>query len=743
MANEEIPFHYVPPVDPNIGRRVDRYFILRKLLGRGGMGAAYLAEHEARAHVKCVVKIVLAEIAQHPMAISRYNTEIHAVSLFSHDNIVRLQNFGVLDDGQLFSRFEYIAGTSLDRYVAAHGGRLDLRKAAYLIFQLCDALQYAHEQNVVHRDLKPDNLMIEVKPPGSHLSERVKLLDFGIAKVAGAAERTGSGISMGTPRYMAPEQATNAARATGRADVFSLGVIFYQIVTGDLPWGTPESDVAIYHKQQTEAPRWPPEDLMPAEVAAVVMRALSLKPEDRPSMHEFAIELASAIPAEGGKPSGTKILEEVKRDWVVSSPPHIPTLPRPVAADPTVPSPPPLASRAAPEASAPSRSVAASSAPNEVPASVSSESDLVVTANVRPGGRAAAVAATHGAEASSYTATEASAAVFPESPLASTADPRGAWRRPPVPVLAALPTGLVSQNYAAQPSIEPRAPSSVVASEIDLAVGTPGPQPFAHAELPAVMISRTQLSELTPQADAPAAEMVSQPSHREPLPLVVLPHAARRGRRIAAVFGILALSLMAAVGFALTRRGTHAPADEPTSGSVLPSAPTAANAEATEPVQAALGAASHVEGSGASVVDGEIRAVPTRASVVPAQGTPSPVVESAETSAGKTPNGTTKMVSGESSRRVVSPPSPNRKPLRVRQAAARASGEKTGNLHLLATPWALCWVDGEALDQTPCLFDGVPAGRYRVRLKNPDAGKDETMTVMVNPGETTTIEKEW
>jgi serine/threonine-protein kinase len=204
------------------------------------MGAAYLAEHEALPHIKCVIKLVLAELARHPMAISRVQTETEAVSLLRHDGIVKLQNFGVLDDGQLFSRFEFIDGVPLDRYVTEQGGILPVRKAAYVIFQLCDALQYAHDSGVIHRDLKPDNVMVEMNPKGSHLTVRVKILDFGIAKViATTKEHTASGVAMGTPRYMAPEQVTNAASATGRADVFSMAVIFYLIVTGKLPWGAP------------------------------------------------------------------------------------------------------------------------------------------------------------------------------------------------------------------------------------------------------------------------------------------------------------------------------------------------------------------------------------------------------------------------------------------------------------------------------------------------------------------------
>jgi len=111
MADDELPFRYIPPPDPNLGRRVDTYFILRVLLGRGGMGAAYLAEHEGLSHVKCVIKLVLVEMLHHPMVISRYHNEAKALAVLRHDNIVKLQEFGVLDYGQLCLRLEYVEGS--------------------------------------------------------------------------------------------------------------------------------------------------------------------------------------------------------------------------------------------------------------------------------------------------------------------------------------------------------------------------------------------------------------------------------------------------------------------------------------------------------------------------------------------------------------------------------------------------------------------------------------------------------
>src|ERR1700760_2743136 len=116
---EEFPFPFVQPVDPNIGRRVDHTFVIRSLLARGGMGGAYIAEHELMAHVRCVIKVVLADLAHQPAIMARWSTETTAVSRLKHDNIVRLHNFGWLDDGQPFMRFEFIEGQPLHKYIAA------------------------------------------------------------------------------------------------------------------------------------------------------------------------------------------------------------------------------------------------------------------------------------------------------------------------------------------------------------------------------------------------------------------------------------------------------------------------------------------------------------------------------------------------------------------------------------------------------------------------------------------------
>ena len=773
---EEFPFRYVAPVDPNIGRRFGRY-IVRTLLGRGGMGAAYLAEHEAQAHVKCVIKFVLAELVRNPMVISRYKTETEAVSRLKHDNIVKLQDFGVLDDGQLFMCFEYIEGKSLDRYVVERGGRLDVRKAAYFIFQLCDALQYAHERGVVHRDLKPDNLMIEASPPGSHLEERVKILDFGIAKVANTTEHTGSGISMGTPRYMAPEQVTNAAAATSAADVFSLATIFYLVVTGALPWGMPESDVAIYHLQKTEAPAWPSEDVMPREAAAVVMRALSIKPALRPSMREFALEIAAAIPREGDLESGTEILQHVKRSWVKSSLPHAQTLPRPVAADPTASSDPPIRD---------------TSPPAELQAELApSVTDLAITANVRRRLRGGTVGPAAGTMADAPVATVSAASVAPEQvPLGAATAERLDW--PQTPVLAALPTGLLSQRFAAQePPIDvgaARTESVIVAAEIDLAAGTPGPQPYAHADLPAVLVSNTQLS----AAPASASVAVEHPARSsEPAPVLVSPGASPSParRKILALAAVACALTIAAVVYVIARRDSPAqqihlssPVDDR-----MASGGGAANSTAQGTGQSAIAIAEPAHPPAeitarvnAAEIGGGSSGSATVASPPIDTGAPSsrdagnatPTTSPEQSARHVPPSRDVSAKPGAVNARPAEPAAPDTRsvaarserrpdPSSIRSAEApattprqppsetvsdkppRVDAKRTGKLTILVTPWALVWLDGKPVDQAPVVVDDVPVGRHRLRLKNENAKKDETTTVMITAGQTTTVQRTW
>jgi len=700
MANDEFPFPfpYIVPVDPNLGRRVDAYFILRVLLGRGGMGSAYLAENEALAHIKCVVKLVHAEIARSPMALSRYKTEAEALSLLTnHDNIVKLHGIGVLEDGQLFLRFEYVDGTTLARYLTDHGGRLSLRKAAYFIFQMCAALQYAHDRGVIHRDLKPDNVMIE-NPAGGHLKERIKILDFGIAKVLNSlVDATASGMMMGTATFCAPEQMANAAGATGAADVFSLAQILYFMLTGTLPWGIPDSDVVIYHKQRTEPPACPPEDLVPPEVTKVIHRALSLVPEDRPTMHEFAIELACAF--EGG----TEILEKVVPDWVSSSPHDAQTLPHPVTA--TAPASAPIGRGGG----LPPLNVVTLSKPTPG-----------VTASVRP--RALATPAVPGAVAALRSQVAPSAPATPHVPppsvpMTGAGAPHG--RRSPPPVMAGLPTGLISQRYAAvqEPPVAVQAPQVVVASEIELAMGTPGPAPYAHAGLPAVVVSNTQLSGLTSQ---PGAPVTRPPHHLESPPFVVLPGASQpRSRRKLMALGAAVCALAAAVVVVIMGRGSQ---PEPRPDAAIAAMPPVH--VATPLVQPQIIAAASPDAS--------VDVATPNAAPAPPRGSPPLAAHPAPAS------DTAALVDAG----VLTPATPEPVSPKTPEPAA-TKPQARGRLTVHVDPFADVWIDGRFTSTTPIDNLALPVGKHRVRLVNEAGARDETIVVTIDVAQTLLVEKSW
>ena len=775
MADDALPFHYVPPPDRNLGRRIDIYFILRALLGKGGMGAAYLAEHEALPHVKCVFKLVLVEMLHHPMIISRYHNEAKALALLRHDNIVKLQGLGVLDDGQLYLRFEYVEGKSLDRYVADLGGRLPLRKAVNFIFQVCWALQHAHDRGVVHRDLKPDNLMIELDPQGSHNKERVKILDFGIAKVVpSGVDMTGSGVQMGTPTYMAPEQVRNAAGVDGRADVFSLAQILYKIVTGKLPWGSADNAVEIYHRQRTQAPAWPPEDLMPREVAQVVHRALVTRPEERPTAYEFAIELASRVK------NGTALLAEVVPDWAKSSVPHATTLPRPV--EPTPPAapsaladdpvgngtgaPPPLS------VAAPLSSIAALSSADPPPPVKD------ITAHASPRALATAAAPPVGAAPAPHVALEGPATPPATPPLPPTFVPgvhELPWH-PPAPVLAALPTGLASQQFAAEePPLEPRAPQLEVASEIELAEGTPDPLAYADAELPAVMVSHTLLSGLTSDGSAPGAPA---PDHREPPPFVMLPTAVAAGpqstpspRNKLILIGGAACAIAAVVAFAIVRLGSQVtPADEHQSVAIpTDAAPVRGVAVAKPEAGIAQGLPTqlaHPEPR-LDTKDAEQIAGPARAPLATATPPPAPAPIRATTPAASIAtlrvdarvDAASAAPAPRKSHAEVShalPPTsslPNQATDAARPAtptsattsaapAQKPSAVATGELVISVDPYAVVWLDNKKVGPTPLSID-VRAGQHRLRLVNEDLSIEKSIPVTVIAGKQTRVEETW
>jgi serine/threonine protein kinase len=218
------------PIDPaQLSRLFPQLDILR-LLGRGGMGAVYLARQKALDRL-VAVKLLAPKPGLDAEFAERFGREARALARLNHPGIVGVYDFGSVE-GLYFFLMEYVDGMSLREVMGQ--GHLEPRQAMALIPHICDALQYAHDEGVIHRDIKPENILIDKKG-------RIKIADFGLVKLLGTApelERlTGSHHVMGTRNYMAPEQLEHPRAVDHRADIYSLGVVFYEMLTGELPLG--------------------------------------------------------------------------------------------------------------------------------------------------------------------------------------------------------------------------------------------------------------------------------------------------------------------------------------------------------------------------------------------------------------------------------------------------------------------------------------------------------------------------
>jgi len=212
-----------------VAKRLPQFEIL-ELLGRGGMGVVYKARQIQLDRI-VALKILPPADATSPGFVERFRREARSLAKLSHNNIVHLYEFGETG-GLYYFVMEYVDGLNLRQMILAH--RLTPAEALAVVPKICDALQFAHEEGIVHRDIKPENILLDKRG-------RVKIADFGLAKLLGRAETdprlTVSGATLGTPRYMAPEQVEKPETVDHRADIYSLGVVFYEMLTGELPMG--------------------------------------------------------------------------------------------------------------------------------------------------------------------------------------------------------------------------------------------------------------------------------------------------------------------------------------------------------------------------------------------------------------------------------------------------------------------------------------------------------------------------
>ncbi|MCB9556380.1 MAG: protein kinase [Deltaproteobacteria bacterium] len=273
--------------DPMIGMRLSDRFEITRLIGQGGMGTVYEAHHTVLPR-RFAIKVLRTELASDADFIERLRREAIAAARVEHPNVVQIIDFGRSQDDMVYMVMEYLEGTPLDE-VLTHTPRLPLNRVIPLLLQIADALDVAHREEVVHRDLKPENILLTTVRGQNDV---VKVLDFGIAKVRAADaanELTVEGQVFGTAEYMSPEQATGES-VDGRSDIYALGCLANEMITGDPPFlGTPmEVMRAHVHKDPPTPSTLVRDHQFPPAVDALLLRCLAKKPEDR---YQSAAEL--------------------------------------------------------------------------------------------------------------------------------------------------------------------------------------------------------------------------------------------------------------------------------------------------------------------------------------------------------------------------------------------------------------------------------------------------------------------
>jgi eukaryotic-like serine/threonine-protein kinase len=277
-----------------IGHTVGNYEV-KALLGEGGMGSVYLAEHSVMGW-KAAIKVLRRSLADDKVLVRRFLNEARVIKAVRHPNIVEIIDVGILPDGLPYLLMELLEGETVGARLQRNG-RLTVEQALDIGIQTAVALQAAHDKGITHRDLKPDNLFL-VRDPEDPTQEKVKVLDFGIAKHdaenRSPSAHTRSGVLLGTPAYMSPEQCRGIAEAVDhRADIYALSVILHQMLAGRAPFvGAGTGDVLIMHVSADPPPVAQDNPAVPRFVEAAILRGLAKLREHRfQSMTEFATAL--------------------------------------------------------------------------------------------------------------------------------------------------------------------------------------------------------------------------------------------------------------------------------------------------------------------------------------------------------------------------------------------------------------------------------------------------------------------
>ncbi len=285
----------------DVGGSVGNYVVKSKL-GEGGMGIVWLAEHPLIGK-RVAIKVIHPNYARNPEAVSRFFTEAQAVNRIGHPNIVDITDFGQSPGGESYFVMEYLLGQALSTRMTEGG--LDLRRAVHVAAQACDALAASHAAGILHRDLKPDNIYLLKRGQDPDF---VKVLDFGLAKLTGdsnkSSHKTRTGSMMGTPYYMAPEQCAGKADIDGRADIYSIGVILFEMTTGQVPFpGEGYGEIIVKHMTQPAPHARTLNPSVPEWLDALIDRCLAKERTERvQSMGELHAILSEQLELMPGGP---------------------------------------------------------------------------------------------------------------------------------------------------------------------------------------------------------------------------------------------------------------------------------------------------------------------------------------------------------------------------------------------------------------------------------------------------------
>src|SRR5258708_687245 len=276
----------------------NRYEVVR-MIGEGGMGAVYQAR-DLQLNRLVALKVIRPDLAKDPEIVNRFKQELILARQVTHKNVIRIYDLAEFD-GLKFITMDFIDGRDL-KTVLRENGKFEPRRAAEIIEQVCRGLEAAHSEAVIHRDLKPQNIMMD-------RSGKITVMDFGIARSI-APGGTYTGTLVGTPEYMSPEQA-KGEELDARSDLFSLGIIFYELLTGDTPYKADTSMASLYKRTREKVP--PPIELVPEipkPLNAIVVRCLEI---DKNKRYASATEILTDLELWLGPRAGTRIVIANKR----------------------------------------------------------------------------------------------------------------------------------------------------------------------------------------------------------------------------------------------------------------------------------------------------------------------------------------------------------------------------------------------------------------------------------------------